>query len=205
MERSGSSCRVDWARRGRFVCAALTHRTVRPRCQFVQAELLRWKKPSQRKCGELHDPHKHNVGLEHWASSTLASVHLTPRFPETLYQTQPYPTVFVEDRLNPRADPRGQRPTRQPTRIWKGSDGFGRDALDSESTVFLDNPQIVARPAGLEPATPGLEGRCSIQMSYGRVSLRVLCVLCVDSAHGAESPSPGRLRRSSPSGDSRAP
>ena len=27
----------------------------------------------------------------------------------------------------------------------------------------------LARPAGLEPAAPGLEGRCSIRLSYGRV------------------------------------
>jgi hypothetical protein len=29
----------------------------------------------------------------------------------------------------------------------------------------------MVRPAGLEPATLDLEGRCSIQMSYGRLNL----------------------------------
>ena len=29
----------------------------------------------------------------------------------------------------------------------------------------------MARPAGLEPATLGLEGRCSIRLSYGRIHI----------------------------------
>ena len=46
-------------------------------------------------------------------------------------------------------------------------------------------PTCLARPAGLEPATHGLEGRCSIQLSYGRTPTRELV-----GARGFEPPTP---------------
>ena len=36
------------------------------------------------------------------------------------------------------------------------------------SNVLFDLENL-ARPAGFEPAATGLEGRCSIQLSYGRI------------------------------------
>jgi hypothetical protein len=49
------------------------------------------------------------------------------------------------------------------------------------------DPQIVARPAGLEPATPGLEDRCPIQVSYGRAD-RLWNVVAEPSEDTAGSP-----------------
>jgi hypothetical protein len=46
-----------------------------------------------------------------------------------------------------------------------GGRGFGtRDRNGAPAGTFA--PKV--RPAGLEPATGGLENRCSIQLSYGR-------------------------------------
>jgi hypothetical protein len=40
----------------------------------------------------------------------------------------------------------------------------------------------MARPEGLEPSTPGLEHRCAIQVSYGRV--RCHCATKIMSPNG---------------------
>ena len=37
----------------------------------------------------------------------------------------------------------------------------------------LRPPSYISRLAGIEPATPGLEGRCSIQLSYKRYNIGV--------------------------------
>jgi hypothetical protein len=43
--------------------------------------------------------------------------------------------------------------------------------------------ETVATPAGFEPATIRLEGECSIQLSYGAVSSRLLSPLCGKAAN----------------------
>ena len=35
----------------------------------------------------------------------------------------------------------------------------------------------MVRPAGIEPTTTCLEGRCSIQLSYGRNPIKILIVI----------------------------
>ena len=52
----------------------------------------------------------------------------------------------------------------------EGRDFFGPGVpvLDQHSTLMHYFIESVARPAGLEPATYGLEGRCTIRLCYGR-------------------------------------
>ena len=63
--------------------------------------------------------------------------------------------------------------SRRPEAARQGSDPLAlREAqrrVSPESLSDAANSRSeLARPAGLEPATLALEGRCSIQLSYGR-------------------------------------
>jgi hypothetical protein len=74
--------------------------------------------------------------------------------------------------------------------------GFGKRRSPTEETGAVQGPKPTASrfapQAGLEPATPDLEGRCSIQLSYWSWSTTTLLIPTAlqVGARGFEPPTP---------------
>ena len=71
----------------------------------------------------------------------------------------------------------------EPTTSWTTT----RSSNQLSYVHHRPNKPILARPAGLEPATLGLEGRCSIRLSYGRMQAADRIIRVV-GAEGFEPP-----------------